>query len=377
MGQQEHALQNFTGGRKETPKPQREKKERHKLPERGMKNLMGNHMEEISYIPREPYSMRLPNVTKENANHLDLTSYMHLLLSGQENKACGKCGEQGHVKRQCRGNVTCKFCNMKSHSTRACRTYANFIREHPLMSSKRNTPEKFHNEWTVDQEMARRVEIKLRKWQNEMDPKDPHQRKHYLPVVGQDVRVQIGEQIHTEVHHPQQREERNYLTRLMVGSEESNTPERRLSSPISRSNPQMQSAFDPQRFQPTVKANNRLINGKTRTYEEQDRHAHKYPADDSRHMREQAIIEKNCFIGENTRVTKENVQYYENGETLLRAMGYPGRDPGEVENSKINRNITAPRQVQYQWGPTLRATSQVQGEDGLNLIPMNTAAPMR
>ena len=43
------------------------------------------------------------------------------------------------------------------------------------MSSKRNAPEKFHNEMTGDQEVARRVEIELRKWQNEsgMNKKPP------------------------------------------------------------------------------------------------------------------------------------------------------------------------------------------------------------
>ena len=155
---------------------------------------MGGHMEEISYIPRESHSMRLPNITEENINQLNLTSYMHVPLAGQEGKTCGKCSGQGHVKRQCRTNISCDFCKTKSHAMMACRTYANFMKEHPLTSSRKNMPEKFHSERDVNQEVARRVEIKLKRWQKEMDPTGkpllPQPKRQYLeqvPVSSQDV----------------------------------------------------------------------------------------------------------------------------------------------------------------------------------------------
>ena len=198
-GKQGQVQLNYIGTMQETPKPQRGRKEKHRIPQKGMRNTMGGHMEEISYIPRESHSMRLPNVMEENINQLDLTSYMHLPLEGQEVKMCSKCGGQGHVKRQCRTNVTCDFCKTKSHATMACRTYANFIKEHPLTSSGKNTPEKFHNERDVDQEVTRRVEIQLKRWQKEMGPTGkpplPQPKRQYLeqvPVSSQDVRIQMG-----------------------------------------------------------------------------------------------------------------------------------------------------------------------------------------
>ena len=107
--------------------------------------------------------MRGQNFTEGNVNQLDLTSYMQLPPFGQESKICGKCSEQGHVKRQCLANVTCDFCKTRSHATLACRTYTNFVKEHPLMSSRKNTLERFHNELDVNLEVARRVELELRK----------------------------------------------------------------------------------------------------------------------------------------------------------------------------------------------------------------------
>ena len=54
------------------------------------------------------------------------TMYMNLPNSIQ-NKTCGRCGLIGHIKKQCREDVYCKFCRNPSHSIKACRTYANFL----------------------------------------------------------------------------------------------------------------------------------------------------------------------------------------------------------------------------------------------------------
>ena len=113
--------------------------------------------------------------------------------------------------------MTCDFCKTRSHATLACRTYANFVKEHPLTSSRKNTPERFHNELDVNLEVARRVESELRKWQRESGPKGkpplPQSRKQQMmnsqqylgqePFHSQDIRVQMGEKVHTEVHHSQ------------------------------------------------------------------------------------------------------------------------------------------------------------------------------
>ena len=141
----------------DTPKPQREGRQRHTRTQKWVGNFPDGPPVEISYIPREQQSMRPPNFMEDNVNPLDLTSYMHLPTVAQGNKICGKCGEQGHLKRQCKVNVVCNFCKIRSHATQVCITYANFVKEHPLMSSRKNTPQKFQREMDVNQEVARRV----------------------------------------------------------------------------------------------------------------------------------------------------------------------------------------------------------------------------
>ena len=162
---------NYSAFVHEMPKPQRERKEKRRTIRSSARNILLEPLEEISYIPRDPQSVRGQQFTEGNMNQLDLTSYMQLPLVEQDSKICGKCGEQGHVNRQCTTNVACDFCKTKSHSTLACRTYANFVKEHPLTSSRKNTPEKFHNELDVNLEVAKRVKLELHKWQREHEPK--------------------------------------------------------------------------------------------------------------------------------------------------------------------------------------------------------------
>ena len=187
------------------PKPQRERREKHRTFQNNARNPLAEPLDEISYIPRDSQTNRGPHFPEGNANQLDLTSYMQLPQVGKDSKICGKCSEQGHMKRQCTANVACDFCKTRSHATLACRTYANFVKEHPLTSSRKNTPKRFHNELDVNIEVAKRVELELRKWQRENRPrgKPPllQSRKQkilnsqqYLSqeaAYSQDIRVQI------------------------------------------------------------------------------------------------------------------------------------------------------------------------------------------
>ena len=162
-GKRQEHVDNYSGFIQETLKPQRERREKCRMFQNNVRNPVAEPLDEISYIPRDSQSMRGQNFTEGNVNQLDLTSNMQLPQVGQDSKICGKCGEQGHVKRQCLAKVTCDFCKTRSHATLACRTYANFMKEHLLMSSRKNTPERFHNEIDVNMEVARRVELELRK----------------------------------------------------------------------------------------------------------------------------------------------------------------------------------------------------------------------
>ena len=89
------------------------------------------------------------------------TMYMNLPNSIQ-NKTCGRCGLIGHIKKQCREDVYCKFCRNPSHSIKACRTYANFLRMDPMTSSRKNTPEKRTAE-DIDREITRRVQQEMKR----------------------------------------------------------------------------------------------------------------------------------------------------------------------------------------------------------------------
>ena len=142
VGQKQGHLVNCSAFVQDRPKPQRERKEKRRTIQSNARNTLAEPLEEISYIPRDPQSVRGQQFAEANVNRLDLTSYMQLPLVEQDSKICGKCGEQGHVKRQCTANVACDFCKTKSRSTLACRTYTNFVKEHPLTSSRKNTPEK-------------------------------------------------------------------------------------------------------------------------------------------------------------------------------------------------------------------------------------------
>ena len=371
-------VDNYSGFVQETPKPQRERREKRRTFQNNVRNP--EPLDEISYIPRDSQSIRGQNFTEGNVNQLDLTSYMQLPPVGQDSKICGKCGEQGHVKRQCLANVTCDFCKTRSHATLACRTYANFMKEHPLTSSRKNTPERFHNELDVNLEVARRVELELRKWQRESGlkgkPPLPQSRKQQTiytqqhlsqePVYSQDIRVQMGERVHTEVHQSQhvKHTQRSYQPAInannrFVTEEERNNgreqldqtgrdqvdPERsqtminannRFIAEDGRSErrPMIQReadsvTFEPQRFQPMLKVNNRFIAENRRNY---GRCTENGPVLFEQQNLQPAINANNRFIEESSRNYERGrpQQYDQDAVTGL-----------QVQNNKAtNRNIT-------------------------------------
>ena len=58
----------------------------------------------------------------------------------EENRFCTRCGERGHGRRYCQVNTWCKFCITDTHATQACRKYEKFVKDNPIVSSRRNTP---------------------------------------------------------------------------------------------------------------------------------------------------------------------------------------------------------------------------------------------
>ena len=380
IGQQQGHLVNYSAFVQETPKPQRERKEKRRTIQSNARNTLAEPLEEISYIPRDPQSVRGQQFTEGNVNELDLTSYMQLPSVEQDSKICGKCGEQGHMKRQCTANVACDFCKTRSHSTLACRTYANFVKEHALMSSRKNTPEKFHNELDVNLEVAKRVELELSKWQREHEPKGkpplPQPRKQQImnsqqyltqePPYSQDIRVQMGEQVHTELHQPQQQryhpakkvnnrfiaEDRRYFERgpqeqaggnpIMFDPQGYNpvikvnnhfiTEDRRYWKGRSQEQTEREPAvFDLQQFQPTIKGNNCFITEKGRNYERSPVYVGDGTVVPGQQNFQPAINANNHFIEENSeQCGRRTTQQYDHSTIT---------DVPVPNNKRINRNI--------------------------------------
>ena len=46
----------------------------------------------------------------------------------------------GHRRRYCQVDTWCKFCITDTQTTQACRKYEKFVKDNPIVSSRRNTP---------------------------------------------------------------------------------------------------------------------------------------------------------------------------------------------------------------------------------------------
>ena len=90
-------------------------------------------MQEISHI--------LPGEHLNVFNGEESLSYLQLpVKKKEENCFCTRCGEMGHGKRYCQVNTWCKFCITNTHATQACHKYEKFVKDNPIVSSRRNTP---------------------------------------------------------------------------------------------------------------------------------------------------------------------------------------------------------------------------------------------
>ena len=76
-------------------------------------------------------------------------------------RLCHRCSGEGHIRKYCNANVHCDFCKSYSHHTSVCRLYANFVRAHPMASSKRASPAHVNKQtdWTQPTAQVERTDI--------------------------------------------------------------------------------------------------------------------------------------------------------------------------------------------------------------------------
>ena len=88
--------------------------------------------QEISHI--------LPGEQLNVFNGEESVSYLQLpVKKKEENRFCTRCGEMGHGQHYCQVNTWCKFCITDTHATQACRKSEKFVKDNPIVSSRRNT----------------------------------------------------------------------------------------------------------------------------------------------------------------------------------------------------------------------------------------------
>ena len=69
-------------------------------------------------------------------------SYLQLPMGKTaDQRVCSKCGNPGHWRKYCQSTTWCRFCTSGTHATRACKRYSNFVKDNPIASSRRTTPE--------------------------------------------------------------------------------------------------------------------------------------------------------------------------------------------------------------------------------------------
>ena len=131
--QQVPQVQGATGVH-EHPKPQRSpRKKKNSEWTLNQKQFDHSKTQEISHI--------LPGEHLNVFNGEESVSYLQLpVKKKEENRFCTRCGEMGHGRRYCQANTWCQFCNTETQTTHACRRYEKFVRDNPIVSSRRNTP---------------------------------------------------------------------------------------------------------------------------------------------------------------------------------------------------------------------------------------------
>ena len=128
---------------KEQEYPQQEPKEQRNHRRRAQNGTWKLNQKQFNHSRNQEISHISP-VEQVTGFNIEEPSVSYLQLPTGRNtdqKVCSKCGKLGHWKKYCQSTTWCIFCMSGTHSTWACRRYTNFIKDNPIASSRRTTPE--------------------------------------------------------------------------------------------------------------------------------------------------------------------------------------------------------------------------------------------
>ena len=97
-----------------------------------------------------------------------------------------RCGEEGHIRKYCNTNVHCEFCKSYTQHTSVCRSYANFMRAHPMASSRRTSPAQVskQQEWIQEpMEEAITSNIKAHSCEESSDDREVDRRRELSEIT--------------------------------------------------------------------------------------------------------------------------------------------------------------------------------------------------
>ena len=96
-----------------------------------------------------------------------------------------RCGGEGHIRKYCSINVHCDFCKSYSHHTSVCRLYANFVRAHPMASSRRTSPAHTNKQtdWLQPRTQAGRTDTLRQQKCEEINSEDEPSRRRDISEI--------------------------------------------------------------------------------------------------------------------------------------------------------------------------------------------------
>ena len=125
-------------------------------------------------------------------------------------RLCYRYGGEGHIRKYCNINIHCEFCKLYTHHTSVCRSYANFVRAHPMASSRRTSPTQPSRQEGGTQESNEGIvesNLRMQKEENQRDGEKRRElseitQKHLGRVINMMIPSSAGSSLHSAENAP-------------------------------------------------------------------------------------------------------------------------------------------------------------------------------